>query len=35
MEKKKYIITSGCSFTAHCVEPNIAWPNHLGGSKLF
>ena len=32
MEKKKYIITSGCSFTAHCVEPNIAWPNHLGKS---
>ena len=25
----KYLITSGCSFTAHAVEPNIAWPNHI------
>ena len=29
MEKKKYLITSGCSFTAHAVESNIAWPNHI------
>jgi hypothetical protein len=29
MEKKKYLIISGCSFTGHKVEPNIAWPNHL------
>ena len=25
----RYLITSGCSFTAHAVEPNIAWPNHI------
>ena len=25
----KYLVTSGCSFTAHSVEPNIAWPNHI------
>jgi len=26
---KKNIIVSGDSFTAHLVEPNIAWPQHL------
>ena len=25
----KNIIVSGDSFTAHLVEPNIAWPQHL------
>ena len=25
----KYLITSGCSFTAHSVEPTIAWPYHM------
>jgi len=25
----RYLITSGCSFTAHLVEPNVAWPNHI------
>ena len=30
-----YLITSGCSFTAHCVEPNIAWPNHLADWQVI
>ena len=25
----KYLVTSGCSFTAHSVEPTIAWPYHM------
>ena len=32
---KKYLITSGCSFTAHSVEPTIAWPYHMSDWQVI